>query len=103
MVSMSINEKSLDLYKSVPILFNPLPCYSKNASLSNMNVHLHGPRVSNLASHYHVTYNSTMVYTKHLKPTMSTWELFKVFVLSKRVQIDTCSSGGKFAMFFLDG
>jgi len=90
MVSVSIIEKSLDLYKNALILFTPLQCYSKNASLSNTNVHLDGSRVPSLgkiASHYYVTYNSMMVYTKHLKPTMSTLELFKVFALSNEFKL----------------
>ena len=40
-----------------------------------------------IASHYYVTYNSMMVYTKHLKPTMSTLELFKVFALSNEFKL----------------
>ena len=40
-----------------------------------------------IASHYYVTYNSMMVYTKHLKPTMSMLELFKVFALSNEFKL----------------
>ncbi|KAJ7905636.1 putative RNA helicase [Mycena olivaceomarginata] len=35
-----------------------------------------------IASHYYVTYNSMMTYNQHLRPTMSTLELFRVFALS---------------------
>lgn len=35
-----------------------------------------------IASHYYVTYNSMATYNQHLKPTMSTLELFRVFALS---------------------
>ncbi|KAJ7632741.1 putative RNA helicase [Roridomyces roridus] len=35
-----------------------------------------------IASHYYVTYNSMMVYNQHLRPTMSSLELFRVFALS---------------------
>jgi pre-mRNA-splicing helicase BRR2 len=35
-----------------------------------------------IASHYYVTYNSMATYNKHLKPNMSTLELFRVFALS---------------------
>jgi len=35
-----------------------------------------------IASHYYVTYNSMMVYNKHLRPSMSMLELFRVFALS---------------------
>lgn len=31
-----------------------------------------------IASHYHVTYDSMMVYNKDLHPTMSAFELFRV-------------------------
>ena len=40
-----------------------------------------------IASHYYVTYNSMMVYNKHLKPTMSTLELFRVFALSNEFKL----------------
>ena len=35
-----------------------------------------------IASYYYVTYNSMMVYNQHLRSTMSTLELFRVFALS---------------------
>ncbi len=40
-----------------------------------------------IASHYYVTYNSMMVYNKHLKPAMSTLELFRVFALSNEFKL----------------
>ncbi|KAH9477321.1 U5 small nuclear ribonucleoprotein 200 kDa helicase [Psilocybe cubensis] len=40
-----------------------------------------------IASHYYVTYNSMMVYNQHLKPTMSTLELFRVFALSNEFKL----------------
>ncbi|KAF9443271.1 Sec63-domain-containing protein [Macrolepiota fuliginosa MF-IS2] len=40
-----------------------------------------------IASHYYVTYNSMMVYNKHLKPSMSTLELFRVFALSNEFKL----------------
>lgn len=40
-----------------------------------------------IASHYYVTYNSMMVYNKHLKPTMSSLELFRVFALSNEFKL----------------
>ena len=54
MVSVSIIEKSLDLYKNALILFTPLQCYSKNASLSNTNVHLDGSRIPSLGRLHHI-------------------------------------------------
>jgi len=40
-----------------------------------------------IASHYYVTYNSMMVYNQHLRPTMSTLELFRVFALSNEFKL----------------
>ncbi|KJA17891.1 hypothetical protein HYPSUDRAFT_205863 [Hypholoma sublateritium FD-334 SS-4] len=40
-----------------------------------------------IASHYYVTYNSMMVYNQHLRPTMSTLELFRVFALSNEFRL----------------
>lgn len=35
-----------------------------------------------IASHYYVNYNSMAVYNQHLKPMMSSLDLFRVFALS---------------------
>ncbi|KAF8970308.1 Sec63-domain-containing protein [Flammula alnicola] len=40
-----------------------------------------------IASYYYVTYNSMMVYNQHLRPTMSTLELFRVFALSNEFRL----------------
>jgi pre-mRNA-splicing helicase BRR2 len=40
-----------------------------------------------IASHYYVTYNSMSVYNQHLKPNMSTIELFRVFALSNEFKL----------------
>ena len=40
-----------------------------------------------IASHYYVTYNSMMVYNQHLRPTMSSLELFRVFALSNEFKL----------------
>jgi pre-mRNA-splicing helicase BRR2 len=40
-----------------------------------------------IASHYYVTYNSMATYNKHLKSTMSTLELFRVFALSNEFKL----------------
>ncbi|KAJ6502434.1 putative RNA helicase [Mycena sanguinolenta] len=40
-----------------------------------------------IASHYYVTYNSMMTYNQHLRPTMSTLELFRVFALSNEFKL----------------
>lgn len=40
-----------------------------------------------IASHYYVTYNSMMVYNKHLRPSMSMLELFRVFALSNEFKL----------------
>ena len=40
-----------------------------------------------IASHYYVTHNSMSTYNQHLKPTMSTIELFRVFALSNEFRL----------------
>ncbi|KAG6857079.1 hypothetical protein H0H87_009640 [Tephrocybe sp. NHM501043] len=40
-----------------------------------------------IASHYYVTYSSMMTYNQHLRPTMSTLELFRVFALSNEFKL----------------
>lgn len=40
-----------------------------------------------IASHFYVTYNSMATYNLHLKPTMSTLELFRVFALSNEFKL----------------
>jgi pre-mRNA-splicing helicase BRR2 len=40
-----------------------------------------------IASHYYVTYNSMSTYNQHLRPTMSTLELFRVFALSNEFKL----------------
>ncbi|KAF7305029.1 putative ATP dependent RNA helicase [Mycena kentingensis (nom. inval.)] len=40
-----------------------------------------------IASHYYVTYNSMMTYNQHLRPTMSSLELFRVFALSNEFKL----------------
>ena len=40
-----------------------------------------------IASYYYVTYNSMAVYNQHLRPTMSTIELFRVFALSNEFKL----------------
>lgn len=45
-----------------------------------------------ISSHYYVTYNSMATYNQHLKPTMSTLELFRVFALSNEFKLLPVSS-----------
>ncbi|KAG8794998.1 DEIH-box ATPase, partial [Serendipita sp. 398] len=40
-----------------------------------------------IASHYYVTHRSMATYNQHLKPTMSTIELFRVFALSNEFRL----------------
>lgn len=40
-----------------------------------------------IASHYYITYSSMVVYNQHLKPSMSTIELFRVFALSNEFKL----------------
>ncbi|KAG2084378.1 Sec63 Brl domain-containing protein [Suillus discolor] len=43
--------------------------------------------LGHIASHYYVTYNSMAMYNRHLRPTMSTLELFRVFALSNEFKL----------------
>ena len=45
-----------------------------------------------IALHYYVTYNSMATYNQHLKPMMSTLELFRVFALSNKFKLLPVSS-----------
>ncbi|KAI0918176.1 DEIH-box ATPase [Taiwanofungus camphoratus] len=40
-----------------------------------------------IASHYYVSYTSMATYNQHLRPTMSTLELFRVFALSSEFKV----------------
>lgn len=40
-----------------------------------------------IASHFYVTYNSMATYNQHLRPTMTTLELFRVFALSNEFKL----------------
>lgn len=40
-----------------------------------------------IASHFYVTHNSMATYNQHLRPTMSTLELFRVFALSNEFKL----------------
>lgn len=40
-----------------------------------------------IASHFYVTYNSMATYNQHLRPTMSTLELIRVFALSQEFKL----------------
>jgi pre-mRNA-splicing helicase BRR2 len=52
-----------------------------------------------IASHYYVTYNSMMVYNKHLKPNMTTLELFRVFALSNEFKLIPVRQEVSFMLF----
>ena len=49
-----------------------------------------------IASHYYVTHNSMATYNQHLRPTMSTLELFRVFALSNEFKLLPVSDPWKF-------
>lgn len=59
-----------------------------------------------IASHYYVTYNSMSTYNQHLRPTMSTLELFRVFALSNEFKLipvrqDVCLFSSSFETYVL--
>ena len=46
-----------------------------------------GTELGRIASHYYVTHHSMATYNQHLRPTMSTLELFRVFALSNEFKL----------------
>ena len=52
-VGVDYREES-GLVQNALILFTPLRCYSKNASLSNTNMHLDGSRALSLGRLHHI-------------------------------------------------
>lgn len=46
-----------------------------------------GTELGRIASHYYVTHNSMATYNQHMRPTMSTLELFRVFALSNEFKL----------------
>lgn len=48
---------------------------------------LQATELGRIASHYYVTYHSMATYNQHLKPTMSTLDLFRVFALSNEFKL----------------
>lgn len=48
---------------------------------------LQGTELGRIVSHYYATYNSIATYNQHLRPTMSTLELFRVFALSNELKL----------------
>lgn len=48
---------------------------------------LQGTELGRIASHYYVTYASMNTYNQHLKPSMSSIELFRVFALSNEFKL----------------
>ncbi|KZT05178.1 uncharacterized protein LAESUDRAFT_626249, partial [Laetiporus sulphureus 93-53] len=42
----------------------------------------HGTELGHIASYYYVIHNSMVMYNQHLRPTITTLELFRVFALS---------------------
>lgn len=47
----------------------------------------HSTELGRIASHYYVSYNSMATYNQHLRPTMTTLELFRVFALSQEFKL----------------
>ncbi|KZT07923.1 putative RNA helicase [Laetiporus sulphureus 93-53] len=47
----------------------------------------HSTELGRIASYYYVTHNSMATYNQHLRPTMTTLELFRVFALSNEFKL----------------
>lgn len=79
----SLVQKRADVVHSAAVLLEKCQLIKYERSSGRFQ----STELGKIASHYYVTYNSMMVYNKHLKPTMSTLELFRVFALSNEFKL----------------
>ena len=85
----TINTMMTVLFKNVPISCI-LRLHSEKCQLikyERSSGQFQGTELGHIASHYYITYNSMMVCNQHLRQTMSTIELFRVFALSNKFNL----------------
>ncbi|KAF5318824.1 hypothetical protein D9619_010989 [Psilocybe cf. subviscida] len=76
-------QKRADIVHSAAVLLEKCQLIKYERSTGRFT----GTELGRIASHYYVTYNSMMVYNQHLRPTMSSLELFRVFALSNEFKL----------------
>jgi len=76
-------QKRADIVHSAAVLLEKCQLIKYERSTGRFT----GTELGRIASHYYVIYNSMMVYNQHLRPTMSTLELFRVFALSNEFKL----------------
>lgn len=79
----SLEQKRADIIHSAAVMLEKCQLLKYERSSGRFQ----STELGKIASHYYVTYNSMMVYNKHLKPTMSSLELFRVFALSNEFKL----------------
>ncbi|KXN85510.1 hypothetical protein AN958_11235 [Leucoagaricus sp. SymC.cos] len=76
-------QKRADIVHSAAVLLEKTQLVKYKRSSGRFQI----TELGKITSHPYVTYNSMMVYNKHLKPTMSSLELFRVFALSSEFKL----------------
>jgi pre-mRNA-splicing helicase BRR2 len=71
-------QKRADIAHSAAVLLNKCNLIKYERSSGRFQ----STELGRIVSHYYVTYNSMATYNQHLRSTMSTLELFRVFALS---------------------
>ncbi|KAF5370279.1 hypothetical protein D9758_006929 [Tetrapyrgos nigripes] len=79
----SLIQKRADIVHSAAVLLEKCQLVKYERSTGKFQ----STELGRIASHYYVTYNSMMVYNQHLRPSMSTLELFRVFALSNEFKL----------------
>ncbi|KAF8886795.1 putative RNA helicase [Infundibulicybe gibba] len=77
------NSETCDIAHSAAVLLEKCQLLKYERSTGRFQ----STELGRIASHYYVTYNSMMTYNQHLRPTMTTLELFRVFALSNEFKL----------------
>ncbi|KAJ6623527.1 Sec63 Brl domain-containing protein [Mycena sp. CBHHK59/15] len=80
---LSLIQKRADIAHSAAVLLEKCQLLKYERSSGRFQ----STELGRIASYYYVTYNSMMTYNQHLRPTMSTLELFRVFALSNEFKL----------------
>jgi len=79
----SLIQKRADIIHSAAVILEKSQLIKYERSLGRFT----STELGRIASHYYVTHHSMTVYNQHLRPTMSTLELFRVFALSNEFKL----------------
>ncbi|KAF9006973.1 Sec63 Brl domain-containing protein [Cyathus striatus] len=80
---LGLVQKRADIVHSAAVLLEKCQLLKYERSTGRFQ----STELGRIASHYYVTYNSMMVYNQHLRSSMSTIELFRVFALSNEFKL----------------